>query len=35
MPEAITPFSFTRFMTGALISSEHEYVFGADFGHKL
>ena len=33
--EAIRPFSYTRFMTGKLISGEHEYVMGSDFGHTL
>ena len=32
---AIAPFSYTRFMTGKLISGEHEYVVGSDFGHTL
>ena len=31
----ITPFSFTRFMTGKLIAGEHEYRMGSDFGHTL
>jgi len=31
----IAPFSFTRFMEGKLISGEHEYVMGSDFGHTL
>src|SRR4029077_11248160 len=35
MPEAIAPFSFTRFMTGKLIAGEHEYTMGSDFGHTL
>lgn len=35
MPEAIAPFSYTRFMTGKLIAGEHEYAMGADFGHTL
>ncbi len=35
MPEAIAPFSFTRFMTGKLIAGEHEYAMGSDFGHTL
>jgi sarcosine oxidase subunit beta len=34
-PEVIAPFSFTRFMTGKLLSGAHEYVFGSDFGHTL
>jgi hypothetical protein len=33
--EAISPFSFTRFMTGKLLCGAHEYVFGSDFGHTL
>src|SRR5271166_6364012 len=33
--EAISPFTFTRFMTGKLLSGAHEYVFGSDFGHTL
>jgi len=32
---ALVPFSYTRFMTGKLISGEHEYVMGSDFGHTL
>jgi len=35
MPDAIAPFSITRFMTGQLLAGEHEYVMGSDFGHKL
>ena len=35
MPEAIAPFSLTRFMTGKLIAGEHEYRMGSDFGHTL
>ena len=31
----LSPFSYTRFMTGKLISGEHEYVIGSDFGHTL
>jgi len=31
----LSAFSYTRFMTGKLISGEHEYVMGADFGHTL
>jgi sarcosine oxidase subunit beta len=34
-PEAIAPFSYTRFLTGKLIAGEHEYAMGADFGHTL
>ena len=32
---SITPFSYTRFITGKLITNEHEYVMGQDFGHTL
>ena len=35
MPEAIAPFSFTRFMTGDLLSGAHEYRMTSDFGHAL
>jgi len=35
MPDAIAPFSFTRFMTGHLIAGEHEYRMGSDFRHTL
>src|SRR5579872_717565 len=35
MPEAIAPFSLTRFMTGKLIAGEHEYRMASDFGHTL
>ena len=33
--EAIRRFSYTRFMEGKLISGEHEYAMGSDFGHTL
>ncbi len=32
---SITPFSYTRFITGKLITNEHEYVMSQDFGHTL
>jgi len=31
----LSPFSYTRFMTGKLIAGEHEYRMGSDFGHTL
>ena len=31
----VAPFSYTRFLTGKLISGEHEYAMGSDFGHTL
>jgi len=34
-PDAIAPFSFTRFIEGKLIAGAHEYVMGSDFGHTL
>ncbi len=32
---ATVAFSFTRFRTGKLIVSEHEYAMGSDFGYTL
>ena len=31
----VSPFSYTRFLTGNLIAGEHEYTMGSDFGHTL
>jgi sarcosine oxidase subunit beta len=31
----LSPFSYTRFITGKLIAGEHEYSMGSDFGHTL